>query len=253
MNENATATLTSKEKETLRLILRGHDAKSSARALDLSVHTINGRLRDARRKLGVTSSKEAARRLLAEEGRDFLADEELGAASGEGDAQSSGSSNGAHSGHRRITGGILAMSAILALALAAAVAHDPTPLSAPQATASDTAPERVAVDHATEAAAREWLADVDAGDWKASYDATGSQFRARNTLEVWSDTSERVRTPLGAAASRVAAGYRQVYAPPNGYRSVEFRTDFSGKPDALETVTLEREEGEWRVVAYIIE
>jgi DNA-binding CsgD family transcriptional regulator len=249
MNEDATATLTSKEKETLRLILRGHDAKSSARALDLSVHTINGRLRDARRKLGVTSSKEAARRLLAEEGRDFLADEELGAAPEEGEAQSSGSSNGAHSGHRRITGGILAMSAILALALAAAVAHDPTPSISPP----DTAPEQVAVDHATEAAAREWLADVDAGDWEASYDATGSQFRARNTLEVWSDTSEQVRTPLGGAASRVAAGYRQVYAPPNGYRSVEFRTDFSGKPDALETVTLEREDGEWRVVAYIIE
>jgi len=249
MNEDATATLTSKEKETLRLILRGHDAKSSARALDLSVHTINGRLRDARRKLGVTSSKEAARRLLAEEGRDSLVDENLGAASGEGDAHSSGFSNGAHPGHRRITGGILAMSAILALALAAAVAHDPTPSVAPP----DTAPEQVAIDHATEAAAREWLADVDAGDWEASYEATGSQFRARNTLEVWSDTSEQVRTPLGAAASREAVGYRQVYAPPNGYRSVEFRTDFSGKPGALETVTLEREDGEWRVVAYIIE
>lgn len=257
MNEDATATLTSKEKETLRLILRGHDAKSSARALDLSVHTINGRLRDARRKLGVTSSKEAARLLLAQEGRDFLADEELGAASGEGDAQSSGSSNGAHSGRRRITGGILAMSVILALALAAAVAHDPTPSSAPPDTAPhtapDTAPEQIAVDHATEAAAREWLADVDAGDWEASYNATGSQFRARNTLAVWSSTSRQVRSPLGAAASRVAAGYRQVYAPPNGYRSVEFRTDFSGKRDALETVTLEREDGEWRVVAYIIE
>ena len=38
--------LTDKEKETLRLILRGHDAKSSARELGLSVHTINERLRD---------------------------------------------------------------------------------------------------------------------------------------------------------------------------------------------------------------
>lgn len=61
-------TLTEKEKQTLRLILRGHDAKSSAQELGLSVHTVNERLRDARRKLGVTSSREAARRLLAEEG-----------------------------------------------------------------------------------------------------------------------------------------------------------------------------------------
>jgi DNA-binding CsgD family transcriptional regulator len=52
--------LTEREKQTLRLIVRGHDAKSIARSLDLSVHTINERLRDARRKMAVSSSREAA-------------------------------------------------------------------------------------------------------------------------------------------------------------------------------------------------
>ena len=61
-------TLTEKEKQTLRLIVRGHDAKSSARRLGLSVHTINERLRDARRKMAVSSSREAARLLLEVEG-----------------------------------------------------------------------------------------------------------------------------------------------------------------------------------------
>lgn len=56
--------LTDKEKQTLRLILRGHDAKSTARHLGLSVHTVNERLREARRKLAVSSSREAARLLL---------------------------------------------------------------------------------------------------------------------------------------------------------------------------------------------
>lgn len=56
--------LTDREKQTLRLIVRGHDAKSIARELDLSVHTINERLRDARRKLAASSSREAARMLL---------------------------------------------------------------------------------------------------------------------------------------------------------------------------------------------
>ena len=56
--------LTEKEKQTLRLLLAGHDAKSMARALGLSVHTINDRLRMTRRKLSVTSSREAARLLL---------------------------------------------------------------------------------------------------------------------------------------------------------------------------------------------
>lgn len=64
---DAIDTLTDTEKETLRLIVRGHDAKSTARALDLSVHTINERLRDARRKLEVSSSREATRRLFAHE------------------------------------------------------------------------------------------------------------------------------------------------------------------------------------------
>ena len=102
-------------------------------------------------------------------------------------------------------------------------------------------------------AAREFLADVDAYDWEASYAATGSQFRSRNTLRIWSDASDQVRIPLGAVAAREATGYQEVYAPPNGYRVVTFRTDFSAKPDAKETVTLERENGAWRVVSYVIE
>ena len=72
--------LTEKEKETLRLMARGHDAKSAANALSRSVHTINERLRAARRKLAVTSSREAARLVLDREGgpHENLADKDLG-------------------------------------------------------------------------------------------------------------------------------------------------------------------------------
>lgn len=59
--------LSDRERETLRLLGRGHDAKSIASALGLSVHTVNERLREVRRKLGVSSSREAARLLLAHE------------------------------------------------------------------------------------------------------------------------------------------------------------------------------------------
>jgi DNA-binding CsgD family transcriptional regulator len=55
--------LTEKEKQTLRLLVSGYDAKSMARELGLSVHTVNERLRDARRKMAVSSSREAARQL----------------------------------------------------------------------------------------------------------------------------------------------------------------------------------------------
>jgi len=64
------ATLTEREREALRLLLTGHDAKSIAARLDISVHAVNERLRKARQKLGVGSSREAARLLAATEGAD---------------------------------------------------------------------------------------------------------------------------------------------------------------------------------------
>jgi DNA-binding CsgD family transcriptional regulator len=59
--------LSDREKETLRLLLEGHDAKSIARNLGISVHTVNERLRGSRRKLEVGSSREAARILARHE------------------------------------------------------------------------------------------------------------------------------------------------------------------------------------------
>lgn len=55
--------LTERQKEILRLLLDGYDAKSAGRQLGISVHTVNEHLREARRQLGVTSSREAARAL----------------------------------------------------------------------------------------------------------------------------------------------------------------------------------------------
>lgn len=53
--------LTAKEVEALALVAQGHDAKSAARELDVSTHTIYERLRRAREKLGASNSREAAR------------------------------------------------------------------------------------------------------------------------------------------------------------------------------------------------
>lgn len=63
------AKLNAREKEALRLLLRGFDVKSCARELGVSPSNITERFRSARLKLEVTSSREAARRLQsAEEG-----------------------------------------------------------------------------------------------------------------------------------------------------------------------------------------
>ena len=72
--------LTDREKDILRLLARGHDAKSAASALEVSVNSINERLREARRKLGTTSSREAARILMEAEGGSSqeIRDEKMG-------------------------------------------------------------------------------------------------------------------------------------------------------------------------------
>jgi DNA-binding CsgD family transcriptional regulator len=249
--------LTEKEKQTLRLMVRGHDAKSIARSLDLSVHTINERLREARRKLTVSSSREAARLLLDAEGGDLpaaptpemLGDMPIGEdPSTCQDDQEATPSNGAWRIHRHssIILGVCSMTLVLGLlALTAVPQVAPTP-------ALSTTTGQAAQDTQVVQAARRWLALLDQSRWNESYQATGTAFRKLNTAEVWTAASLQARVPLGAVVSRTLAGQESLPAPPSGYEVVKFRTRFANKPDAVETVSLEHEDGDWRVVGVTI-
>ena len=64
--------LTPAERETLTLLARGNTAKSIANLTGRSVGSVNERLREARRKTGVGSSRELARLLAAQENRNEL-------------------------------------------------------------------------------------------------------------------------------------------------------------------------------------
>ena len=248
--------LTEKEKETLRLIVRGHDAKSTARSLGLSVHTINERLRDARRKMAVSSSREAARLLLAAEHKslastdpDFFGDMEIGAdATRPPMDQESAPIGGAGRTYRPwIIIGVLLMTLVLGLLAFTALPQIPASPQ-PTAAAADAAVNAEVVD-----AARQWLALGDQGRWEETYRATGEQFRKLNTLQVWTAAAEKVRVPLGAMISRTLISEENLPAPPYGYEVVKFRTRFANKADAVETVSLDREDGTWRVVGITIE
>lgn len=59
--------LTEREREVLRLLARGYDIKSAALKLSISTSAVSDRLRQARGKLGVSSSREAARISVAHE------------------------------------------------------------------------------------------------------------------------------------------------------------------------------------------
>ncbi|PZT89437.1 MAG: LuxR family transcriptional regulator [Citromicrobium sp.] len=234
--------LTDKEKETLRLMVRGHDAKSMASELALSVHTINERLRSARRKLDVTSSREAARILYESEGGTYenLADKELGEelAAGLGDKQRIGRT-------RAWLIGVIVMSMLAAALLIF------SPLASDSAGPPDA--ETAARDAAVEAAARDWLEFGDARDWQAGFNAAGDSFRAANTVAGFREASEQVRVPLGAVVSRTLATIRYLNAPPHGFQEVTFHTQFANKADAVETVTLVKEGGQWKVVGILID
>jgi len=64
--------LNAAERTALNLLARGHTAKSIATLTDRSVGAVNERLREARRKTGVGSSRELARLFAAQENRDEL-------------------------------------------------------------------------------------------------------------------------------------------------------------------------------------
>ncbi len=240
--------LTGKEKEALRLIVRGHDAKSTARHLGLSVHTVNERLRDARRKLSVSSSREAARLLLEKEGGpDFLTDRPLGDAR-PASGVTPGLSRKATRGFAWLTGGALSMSLFLAALAVTALSQN--------ASAPRPAVPSATVDAATAAqttrTAGAWLALVDQGRWNDSWTASGEQFRQSITRGSWNALIESVRRPLGAVRSRTTLNRARVAAARRSYVVVKFRTSFANKPAAIETVSLEREGNEWRVVGYWI-
>jgi len=248
--------LTEKEKLTLRLIVRGHDAKSIARSLGLSVHTINERLRDARRKMAVGSSREAARLLLEAEGGlgspdpEYVGDTGIGEDGARpGTDQESAPIGGVGRVYRPVSIfiGVLLMTLLLGLLALTALPHIASTAPA-AAVAARTALNPEVVD-----SARQFLSLIDQERWDESYRATGASFRKHNTVEVWTSVSETVRAPLGAMVSRTVLSEEILPAPPSGYEVVKFSTRFANKAEAIETVTLDREDGGWRVVGVMIE
>ncbi|MEM1196952.1 MAG: DUF4019 domain-containing protein [Pseudomonadota bacterium] len=242
--------LTDKEKQVLRLLARGHDAKSTANSLSLSVHTINERLRAARRKLNVTSSREAARLLLEIEQAE---PKKLGSKI-LGDAPNRFSTDpepaAADTRREKFWIGGIVMTTFFALAavlLSSTNSMDDRSVSDSSAVTEDAELKEY------DRAAREWLALVDEYDWVESFAAAGQSFQKPNTVATWREASKLARVPLGAVVSRTTWTADFVAAPPKGYVVVVFKTDFAERPGAFERVTLEKEEDGWKAVAYVID
>jgi DNA-binding CsgD family transcriptional regulator len=248
--------LTEKEKQTLRLLVTGYDAKSMARHLGLSVHTVNERLRDARRKLGTSSSREAARQLREAEALDpeLLGDKGLGDAPAVAAAQmtlqpAQGGGNLRRTGW--IVGGFVMTVSLALLALSALSGPSQAPAvpvaAAPKITATP-ASEAAAVD-----AARQFLALLDRDDWAASWQAAHQSFKLLNTVEWWAAASQKVRGEMGSATSRELATVNFAPAPPNGYWIIAFNANYSKKGNVVETLHMASENGGWKMTGITVE
>ena len=242
--------LSEKEKQTLRLLGNGYDAKSMARHLGLSVHTVNERLRDARRKMSTSSSREAARQLRSVE----EADPQLFGDKGFGDAAAPGAAQVFHQpvedlGNLRriswIVGGSVMTISLALLALSALSGGTDAPAAATPATSSAQSPAA--------GAALQWLALVDGEDWNGAWAETGQSFRRNNTVKVWTAAATGVRARYGATSGRSLISSEWVPAPPNGYWIVKFRTTTSKQGVITETLSLAEEAGTWKVVGIMIE
>lgn len=257
MNERS-QTLTEREKETLRLLLAGHDAKSAAAALGLSVHTVNERLREARRKLGVSSSREAARVLGRAEDPNFLGDKQFGVARGAGP----GSEHRPSDQRRRLgspliwlSGGMVMMLAMVgAVAMTMALQGDGKTAPAKTPVAYDAAES--ASDKATTAFAQSWAKLLDEQRWAESWKGAGAVFQSQINEEGWAAKVQPLRQRLGAVTSRSVKGVQSAKtlpgAPDGDYKIIQFATAFANKADAVETVILAREGGDWKVEGYFI-
>lgn len=256
-----TAALSEREKETLRLLLGGHDAKSIARSMGLSIHTVNERLRDARRKLGVSSGREAAR-LLNERERaapDPLGDKPLGVAPVPHNPEEAPHPDQSRNGGRALFwfgGGMLIMSIILAAASLMTMLHAPAGMPTAEADPMPVAASEAPAASPAIAAANAWVALLDRQRWDESWATAGALFKAQMSKAQWASTIQPVRQPLGMLSSRAVQSAVPASSlpgvPAGEYRIVTFRTSFARKPDAIETVVLAREGAGWKVNGYFI-
>ena len=245
--------LTDREREVLRLLLGGHTAKSAAAELDLSVHTINDHLREARRKLGVASSREAARILGDHE--DTTPQNHAPDTIGMADPTVSPHTPipSATPGRRNrvawIIGGILMLAAIVAVALFS---------FSPASTAEEEQKVEAIMEQNIEAqtAALDWLKLIDAKRYRESWTQAGPIFKSAITADGWATQAEPVRQPLGDLVSRklnnVQAPTSLPGAPEGDYRVIAFDSDFSAAANKTETAVLAKTDGEWGVVGYFI-
>jgi hypothetical protein len=108
-----------------------------------------------------------------------------------------------------------------------------------------------------EQAALGWLSLVDEGRYDASWDTAAELFRSQVSPESWNASITQARGLFGELRQRELAASQYATtlpgAPDGEYVVLRFDASFAAKAAAVETVTVVRENGAWRVTGYFIQ
>jgi DNA-binding CsgD family transcriptional regulator len=268
--------LSEKEREALRLLLAGYDAKSSAQKLGVSHHAIHDRLRRAREKLGTTGSRQAA--LLLSEAEKLAPDpivhETFGAEATAPSAEDPSSADlkppGSSWWQVRSKGliimsiSILIVAATLAItspgerlrenagAAEASTVGSEAVITIPTETAPTVRPvqELAPTQARSGTAARAFMALVDAGDAAASYEAAAPSFRDAHSFDLWR-LGVAIRASDGGAQRRVLVAVQRDSNPANPQHEaleiLTFETLMLNGERKAERLVLALNDGLWQV------
>lgn len=116
------------------------------------------------------------------------------------------------------------------------------------------AQNQAAVDSAKQAA-QEWLTLLDANDYEATWTEASSFFKSKIGSDQWVQRIQQAHSSLDSLQSRslVAARYTSSLpnAPSGEYVIAQYRATY-GSQKTVETVSLKKEQGEWRVAGYVV-
>lgn len=106
-------------------------------------------------------------------------------------------------------------------------------------------------------AAEAWLGLVDSGKYSQSWDEAAEYVKELVSKEIWQNSIQGVREPLGKVISRELKSKRYTAsvpgAPHGQYVIIQYKTNFENKDSAIETVTpMLEKDGKWKVSGYYI-
>ncbi len=123
--------------------------------------------------------------------------------------------------------------------------------------ACNTSADNESARKAALAAAETWLRLVDSEQYSESWEQASELFQSAVQPEGWTQSMRAFRKPLGTVLSRTVDTQKYSTtlpgAPDGEYVVIQFKTSFTNKHSAVETITpMKDSDGIWRVSGYYI-